>query len=83
MNNPEDYPISVPVIQTKDIDEEKRMPFDKNPAEESTIQTSISSSYPIPEEDKSVKKVEKKSRFGRLFGRKDKEKIAEERDKEE
>jgi fused signal recognition particle receptor len=85
MNNPEGHPISAPVIQTKDIDEEKRMPFDKNPAEESTIQTSISSSYPhpIPEEDISVKKVEKKSRFGRLFGRKDKGKIAEERDEEE
>jgi fused signal recognition particle receptor len=85
MNKPEGHPISVPAIQTKDIDEEKRMPFDKNPAEESTIQTSISSSYPhpIPEEDISVKKVEKKSRFGRLFGRKDKGKIAEERDEEE
>jgi fused signal recognition particle receptor len=79
MNKPEDYPISVPVIQTKDIDEEKRMPLDNNSAEESTIQTSITSSYPhsIPEqqEDKPVKKIEKNSRFGRLFGRKDKGKI--------
>jgi fused signal recognition particle receptor len=85
MNKPEGHPISVPAIQTKDIDEEKRIPFDKNPTEESTIQTSITSSYPHPiqEEDKSVKKLERNSRFGRLFGRKDKGKIAEKRDVEE
>ena len=85
MNDPEDHHISVPVIQTKDIDEEKRIPFDKNPTEESTIQTSITSSYPHPiqEEDKPVKKLERNSRFGRLFGRKDKGKIAEKRDVEE
>jgi fused signal recognition particle receptor len=85
MNKPEGHPISFPAIQTKDIDEEKRMPFDKNPTEESTIQTSITSSYPHPiqEEDKSVKKLERNSRFGRLFGRKDKGKIAEKRDVEE
>jgi fused signal recognition particle receptor len=85
MNKPEGHPISVPAIQTKDIDEEKRMPFDKNPTEESTIQTSITSSYPHPiqEEDKPVKKLERNSRFGRLFGRKDKGKIAEKRDVEE
>jgi fused signal recognition particle receptor len=85
MNKPEGHPISFPAIQTKDIDEEKRMPFDKNPTEESTIQTSITSSYPHPiqEEDKPVKKLERNSRFGRLFGRKDKGKIAEKRDVEE
>jgi fused signal recognition particle receptor len=85
MNKPEGHPISVPAIQTKDIDEEKRIPFDKNPTEESTIQTSITSSYPHPiqEEDKPVKKLERNSRFGRLFGRKDKGKIAEKRDVEE
>jgi fused signal recognition particle receptor len=85
MNKPEGHPISVPAIQTKDIDEEKRMPFDKNPTEESTIQTSITSSHPHPiqEEDKPVKKLERNSRFGRLFGRKDKGKIAEKRDVEE
>jgi fused signal recognition particle receptor len=85
MNKPEGHPISVPAIQTKDIDEEKRIPFDKNPTEESTIQTSITSSYPHPiqEEDKPVKKLERNNRFGRLFGRKDKGKIAEKRDVEE
>jgi fused signal recognition particle receptor len=84
MNKPEGHPISFPAIQTKDIDEEKRMPFDKNPTEESTIQTSITSSYPHPiQEDKPVKKLERNSRFGRLFGRKDKGKIAEKRDVEE
>jgi fused signal recognition particle receptor len=85
MNKPEGHPISFPAIQTKDIDEEKRMPFDKNPTEESTIQTSITSSHPHPiqEEDKPVKKLERNSRFGRLFGRKDKGKIAEKRDVEE
>jgi fused signal recognition particle receptor len=85
MNKPEGHPISFPAIQTKDIDEEKRIPFDKNPTEESTIQTSITSSYPHPiqEEDKPVKKLERNSRFGRLFGRKDKGKIAEKRDVEE
>jgi fused signal recognition particle receptor len=85
MNKPEGHPISFPAIQTKDIDEEKRIPFDKNPTEESTIQTSITSSYshPIQEEDKPVKKLERNSRFGRLFGRKDKGKIAEKRDVEE
>ena len=84
MNDPEDHHISVPVIQTKDINQEKRKPFDKKPAEESTIQTS-NTSYPhsIPEEGKPVKKVEKNSRFGRLFGRKDQGKIAEKRDEEE
>ena len=47
------------------------------------IQASVTSSYPHPiEEDKPAKKVEKKSRFGRLFGRKDKEMIVEERDEE-
>jgi fused signal recognition particle receptor len=85
MNKPEGHPISFPAIQTKDIDEEKRIPFDKNPTEESTIQTSITSSYPHPiqEEDKPVKKLERNSRFGRLFGRKDKGKIAETRNVEE
>jgi fused signal recognition particle receptor len=85
MNKPEGHPISFPAIQTKDIDEEKRMPFDKNPTEESTIQTSITSSHPHPiqEEDKPVKKLERNSRFGRLFGGKDKGKIAEKRDVEE
>ena len=84
MNKSEGHPISVPVTQTKDIEEEeKRMLFNKNPAEESMIQTSVASSYPYPiEEDKPVKKVEKNSRFGRLFGRKEKGKIAEKRDEE-
>ena len=84
MNKSEGHSISVPVTQTKDIEEEeKRMLFDKNPAEESMIQTSVASSYPYPiEEDKPVKKVEKNSRFGRLFGRKEKGKIAEKRDEE-
>ena len=59
------------------------MLFNKNPAEESMIQTSVASSYPYPiEEDKPVKKVEKNSRFGRLFGRKEKVKIVEKRDEE-
>ncbi len=78
--------ISVPVAQTKDIEEEKRTLFNKNPAKESMIQASVTSSYPHPieeeEEDKPAKKVEKKSRFGRLFGRKDKGMIVEERDEE-
>jgi fused signal recognition particle receptor len=84
MNKSEGHPISVPVTQTKDIEEEEeRMLFNKNPAEESMIQTSVASSYPYPiEEDKPVKKVEKNSRFGRLFGRKEKGKIAEKRDEE-
>jgi fused signal recognition particle receptor len=84
MNKSEGHPISVPVTQTKDIEEEeKRMLFNKNPAEESMIQASVTSSYPHPiEEDKPAKKVEKKSRFGRLFGRKDKGMIGEQRDEE-
>jgi fused signal recognition particle receptor len=84
MNKSEGHRISVPVTQTKDIEEEeKRMLFNKNPAEESIIQTSVASSYPHPiEEDKPVKKIEKNSRFGRLFGRKNKGKIAENRDEE-
>jgi fused signal recognition particle receptor len=84
MNKSEGHRISVPVTQTKDNEEEeKRMLFNKNPAEESMIRTNVASSYPHPiEEDKPVKKIEKNSRFGRLFGRKDKGKIAENRDEE-
>ena len=83
MNKSEGHSVSIPVEQTKDIEEEKRTLFNKNPAEESMIQANVTSSYPHPiEEDKPAKKVEKKSRFGRLFGRKDKEMIVEERDEE-
>jgi fused signal recognition particle receptor len=82
MNKSEGHSVSIPVEQTKDI-EEKRTLFNKNPAEESMTQANVTSSYPHPiEEDKPAKKVEKKSRFGRLFGRKDKEMIVEERDEE-
>lgn len=83
MNKSEGHSVSVPVEQTKDIEEEKRTLFNKNPAEESMIQANVTSSYPHPiEEDKPAKKVEKKSRFGRLFGRKDKGMIVEQRDEE-
>ena len=83
MNKSEGHSVSVPVEQTKDIEEEKRTLFNKNPAEESMIQANVTSSYPHPiEEDKPAKKVEKKSRFGRLFGRKDKGMIGEQRDEE-
>jgi fused signal recognition particle receptor len=91
INKLEGHPISIPEIQTKGIEEEEegreKKPLDKDSAEETMIQTSItSSSYPHPvlkEEDKPVKKEEKNSRFGRLFGRKDKEKIEEKREKED
>jgi fused signal recognition particle receptor len=90
MNKPESYHhISFPATQTKDIKEEKEeiMPFDKNPVEENMIQTSITSSpspHPtLKEEDKPVKKIKKNNRFSRLFGLKDKGKIAKKRDEEE